>query len=264
MRLTAIKQQRRDRERVSLFLDDEFWTGISKRLFESLRLRVDDVISEQLQTEIELAIVEDNALGYALNLLATRPLTEAKLTEKLRGRDLSEQVIGMTVARCYELHLLDDRQWAADTISFRRQQGQGRRKVAERLRDAGIDPALAKELLDESFDPATEADDARAALIDRYGEDSLDPVEQRRAFGFLQRRGFSPGAARDAVAKSAMSSAEQEDSYGADQAAAVLRKRYGRSPLDEQKAFPFLARRGFSFAAIKEALKLHREMLDSD
>lgn len=253
-RITDIRRQKRDRERVAVFLDGEFWTGMSENLLAALGLARGDVISPERKRRIEREVVEDKALGWALKRLSERAISEARLREKLAERGYGEEVIGLVVERCRECGALDDRALAEAVISARRQAGQGRRRVARYLSEIGIPRRLAEELLDEAFDPRSEADEAEAALEARYGERRLDPREAERATQFLVRRGFSAGAAREAVSRRRMSPEEAERRWGPEQALEELRRRWRGQPLDRRKASAHLARRQFSSEAIQRAI----------
>lgn len=254
MKITSIQQQRRNKERVSVYLDDEFWTGMSQRLWEELALSTGQELSETEKQEIEGQIVEDSALSYAFDRLSARMLSEGQLREKLEGRDLSPGVVDGVLGRCRELGLLDDRYWAETIAGERRERGQGRRRVAEILRRAGIDDDMAREVLDEAFLPEREDREADAVLEGRWGDDRLDPAEQRRAYAMLLRRGFSSSAAKGAVEKRAMDPEEEAQCYGWEEALVLLRRRWRDGDIDKNKAYAFLARRSFSPGAIREAL----------
>lgn len=258
-RITEIKRQKRRPDRVSVFLDGEFWTGMSEGLFLELGLRSDEEITDERKREIETLVVEDKALGWALERLTERMLSEAKLREKLAEREYGPAVIDLVCERCREYGLLDDRALAEHVIESGRERGHGRRRVEQRLRDLGIDRELARGLVEEAFDPKHEADEAAEVLERRFGEERLDPREQRRATQFLLRRGFSPGAAREAVARRAMSAVEQERSYGSEHALEELRRRYRRRAVDSGKAFGYLARRGYSPEAARRAVASYEE-----
>ncbi len=62
-RITEIKRQKRQAERVSVFLDGEFWTGMSMDLMLELGLRSGADLTEERKREIETLVVEDKALA---------------------------------------------------------------------------------------------------------------------------------------------------------------------------------------------------------
>lgn len=253
-RITEIKRQKRQAERVSVFLDGEFWTGMSMDLMLELGLRSGADLTEERKREIETLVVEDKALGWALERLTERALSEAQLREKLAAREYGEEVIDLVCERCREIGLLDDRTLAEALIDSGRDRGHGRRRVERKLREIGISHELVRELAEEAFDPRLEADEAAEVLERRFGEERLDPREQQRATQFLMRRGFSPGAARAAVVRRAMSAEEQERRYGAERALEDLRRRYRSREVARDKAFGYLARRGYSPDAVRQAI----------
>jgi regulatory protein len=253
MRITSLRQQKRRGDRVSVFLDEEFWIGITDRLCNEIGLFVGQEIEEAEKEEIEKRALSDGALQYAFDRLGNKLLPEAELRRKLQSREYSPGTIDSVIERCWELQLLDDGLWAQTVAEERKVRGQGRRRVAEILRQGGISTDQAEGVLEEVFPADKEVEEAREALDARFGE-TLDPAEQRRAWSFLLQRGFSSEAAKGAVSERAMSAEEAEAAYGWEEALRVLQARF-RQPVERHRARAYLQRRAFSSSAIEEALR---------
>lgn len=236
-------------------MDEEFWVGMSVRLWDELSLRKGQEISSEEKEEIESAVVEDGALEYALARLADKAYTEAQIKEKLEGKGHGDRVVEIVLARCREYMLLDDQSLAEALVEERKSRGYGRKWLEQKLRQIGIEDQMAKSILDETFDSTHEEKEALQALKSRYGDDPLLPDVEQRALGFLMRRGFSPGASRAAVGKQKASDEMRDKHYGVEKAQEALRKRYGDKIPDKDKARAFLARKRFSSDAIQRALQ---------
>lgn len=253
MRITSLQQQKRRRDRVSIFLDEEFWVGISERLCTELGLSAGMEISPEQKKEIEEAALEDGALQYAFDRLSTKLLPKAKLEQKLLDRDYSPGTVQDVLRRCEELSLLDDPLWA-DTVSEERAlRGQGRRKVEVVLRQNKIAEETIESVLERHFPENEEQASADQVLQDRFRV-PLDPPSQRRAYQMLRRRGFSSSAATASVDRYSMKPEEAEEAWGEEEALLLLRRRFSKED-SRQKLYDFLRRRSFSPEAIRKSLE---------
>lgn len=185
--VTSLEIQKRDPNRVSVFLDGEFALGVPKIV--AARLRVGQTLSAEnlaaLQTEATLEEARDKALRY----LEYRPRSSAEIRRYLQDKGYAADILENIVARLEDSGLLDDlafaRYWIEQRAAFKpRSQFALRVELAQKgLERAVIDAALA------------EVDDlaqARRAAQQRLGRwQHLPPDEQRnRLTAFLQRRGF--------------------------------------------------------------------------
>ena len=94
------------------------------------------------------------------------------------------------------LGYLDDTELAGQLARGFRSRGYGRRRAALTLQRRGVPADVAEAALEEAYGEADEASLARTALGSRtVGDDAA----RRRAVAFLVRRGFSSGAAWQAV-----------------------------------------------------------------
>lgn len=252
MRISSLQQQKRRRDRVSVFLDEEFWVGISERLCSELALVVGMEIDRDRKREIEAAALEDGALQYAFDRLSRGILPVAQLEKKLREKGFSPQTTSGVIKRCQELGLLDDLLWAETVSEDRRDRGQGRRKVDSFLQQKGIDAETRERALQEAFADDDEAARARDVIRDRY-QIPLNPPDQRRAYTLLLRRGFSGNTCSDAVTSFSMNEEDAENAWGWEEALKLIQSRFDEET-PQNKVWSYLRRRSFSPGAIKRAL----------
>jgi regulatory protein len=252
MKISSLQQQKRRRDRVSVFLDEEFWVGISERLCSELALVAGMEISEEQKREIEEAALEDGALQYAFDRLSAGIIPKAQLKEKLSAKGFSPSTVDSVIRRCEELSLLDDSLWAETVSEERADRGQGARKVEDFLRRKGIDPEKIEEAIEKTFSPEEEVPRASEVIEERYAT-PLSPPDQRRAYQMLLRRGFSHSAAGAVVESLAMSREAAEETWGSEEALEIIQKRFSPDT-DRSKVWSYLQRRSFSPGAIRQAL----------
>jgi regulatory protein len=135
----------------------------------------------------------------ALRLLGRRDYTSAELEKKLlaKGADAAEVAAVLEDLRSRDL-LSDRRAGAAHVRTAMRLKLRGRGRVARELMARGIDAELARELL--AAMPADAEGAAIAAVLARKRLPArLSPIERRRIFHHLLRRGFSADAIQAAL-----------------------------------------------------------------
>lgn len=136
----------------------------------------------------------EKAYQYALRLLTARDYTEARLREKLRGREFGEPDVAATLERMVSEGWVNDRRFAErfaeSALASGRYYGS---RLRQEMRRRGLPPELVSEVLGRVMEERDECQDMRAVFERRFGGfsyASASDKEKQRAIGFLQRRGF--------------------------------------------------------------------------
>ncbi|WP_139978581.1 regulatory protein RecX [Nocardioides litoris] len=140
---------------------------------------------------------ESVARTILLDQLTGRARSRYELAEKLRGKDVPDDVAARLLDRFTEVGLVDDAAFARAWVAGRQSaKGLARRALAQELRRKGVNDEVAREALDE-LDPDDE--DAAARALVRKKLRSLarvdDTTATRRLVGMLARKGYPPGTA---------------------------------------------------------------------
>ena len=188
MRITAIKQQVKNPERVSIFVDGRYEFSLS----------LDELLQQKLKNgqELDLADVkrlkkvsDDGKLRTrALEWLLGRPHSTRELKDylyrKKAGPELTESLVSEFTDKAY----LDDRQFGVWFMDLQKRRGKSDRGLRAEMFKKGLDRELVDELL--AAEPADET--ARLKLViekkrklPRYRDDP------QRLKQYLARQGFS-------------------------------------------------------------------------
>jgi regulatory protein len=136
----------------------------------------------------------------ALGLLAVRQRSRRELERRLVQAGFEPDAVEVELGRLEQVGLIDDAAFAAAVVESRMgARGESRRAVGVKLQQAGVDRDIAVAALDEA--PEGEQDRAdRLAQARATRVSGLDPaVGFARVSGFLMRRGYPPGVARQAA-----------------------------------------------------------------
>lgn len=188
--ITRLVAQKRDRERVSVYLDGEYAFGLA--LIEAIRLKVGQLLSDE-----EIATLQDRdayhrAHARSLDYLSRRPRSQREMERYLQGKEVPEIHIESITARLTESGLLDDlafaRYWIENREAFR---PRGALALRYELREKGVDEKIIDQALSTS--EMDEVEGAyRVALQKLPRLRAIDnPWEfQQKLAGFLGRRGY--------------------------------------------------------------------------
>jgi regulatory protein len=198
--ITALTVQKKNRDRVNVYLDGRFAFGLAA--IEAARLRRGQTLSDDeiaaLQNRDEVQKAHESALRY----LDYRPRSTDEIRRHLmKSKDVAPEVMDEVVERLTSVGLLDDRAfvryWLENRSDF---SPRGERALRLELRQKGVPGDIIAEVLSESHNEDEAA--YRAAMAQARKVRTTDPVEFRRKMeAHLARRGFSYDTAREAVAR---------------------------------------------------------------
>jgi regulatory protein len=195
-RITSLEYQKRNQDRVSVFVDGRFAFGLPAIV--AATLRPDQFLSDaDVERLREQGSVED-AYNSALDYLSYRPRSREEVVRHLQRRNTPEPQIEAVAARLQEACLLDDEAFARFWVENReRFRPRGLAALRYELRSKGVaDDAIeqATEMLDP-VDSAYRAADKKARQLAHLDQATF----HRKLVEFLVRRGFEYEVARQAA-----------------------------------------------------------------
>ncbi|MCW5853256.1 MAG: RecX family transcriptional regulator [Anaerolineae bacterium] len=194
--ITRLEVQKRNKERVNVYLDDQFAFGLALLLAAPLRKgqRLTDADIAELRRQDGV----EKAYERTLNYLSFRPRSEREIRQYLRGKEVAQDVIEHIVERLRKVGLINDEAFAEAWVRSRQAtKPRGARALRQELRQKGIDTTLVESAVADVDEPsqALEVGRVRAARLA-----DLPAEEFRKKLGdFLLRRGFEYGVVRDVV-----------------------------------------------------------------
>lgn len=186
--VTALKVQKRNPNRVNVYLDGEFAFGLARIV--AAWLTIGASLSDEKITQLTSQDEVEAAYQKALQFIDYRPRSEAEVSRRLKEKGIASDVVDQVLERMRHAGLLADaafaQSWVENRSAFR---PRGRRLLAMELRQKGI----SEEVIQESL-PEDEAEEGLALLAGRKYMGRLHQADwemfQRKMGGFLLRRGF--------------------------------------------------------------------------
>ncbi len=186
-RITALTLQKRNRQRVNIYLDGEFAFGLASIL--AAWLQVGQTLSDEKIAQLKAEDECEVAYQRAIKFMNYRPRTESEIRQNLRKHAVSENVLNEVIQRLHQAELLDDRlfadAWVENRIDLL---PRSRRALAFELKQHGVDHQIIEQSLAQVDDVQIAY---RAAVRQSRKFRELDWQNFRqKMYGFLARRGF--------------------------------------------------------------------------
>jgi regulatory protein len=194
--ITALKVQKKNHQRVNVYLDGEFAFGLQRIV--AAWLNIGQVLSEDKIAQLRADDGREKAYQRALRFLEVRPRSSNELRQHLSQAGIEEEVVDEVLERLRKASLVDDTRFAEAWIENRSEfRPRGRRALAFELRQRGVDAQTIQETLEE-LDEETLAYQAAAKQARRL--EGLEwPEFRQKMTGFLARRGFNYETSQSAV-----------------------------------------------------------------
>jgi regulatory protein len=187
MKLTHIKQQKRNEENVNLFLDNKFWVSISKDQMLSLKLHTGLEINEDLKVKIESESSKNKVLESIQNYFSYRPRSKYEIRQQIIYKKEFDEVLVDSILNELEekkSFLLNDEKFAIWFIENRRSSGfHGKNKIKAELIKKGISSSVISKVF-ASFDFD---DDQTKQKIEEFILKNKDKIKAKNEYEWIQK-----------------------------------------------------------------------------
>jgi regulatory protein len=196
-KITALKVQKRNPNRINVYLDGEYAFGLSRIV--AAWLQVGQVINEDKIASLQADETQEVAFQQSLRLLSYRPRSVAEVSRRLSEKGFSGQVIETVINRLLEKKYLSDRSFAEEWVENR---STFRPRSRRLLRYELLQKGVAEEHIESALESLKDEPDLAYQAGIRYAERLADldwETFRKRLGAFLGRRGFSYGTVAPVV-----------------------------------------------------------------
>ena len=188
--VTALKFQKNNRQRISVYLDEAYAFGLPDTI--AAQLRIGQTLSDDYLVELQEQDNLERAYQRTLVLLAHRARSTAEISRYLERLDVTPEAVAIILERLMTHGYLDDLQfaqaWVGDRERFRPRSPAALRNE---LREKGISQEIIAQVLSD-----IDQDESAHRAAESYARrlQSLDERSFRQKLGnHLLRRGFAHG-----------------------------------------------------------------------
>jgi len=194
--ITSITKQKKSK-RYNIFLDGEFSFGVSETVLTQFHLQEGQTIFQELISKIQDEELWTVTKLYVLRLLARTMRTEFEIRNKLKKRNITEEMISRMITWLYEHKFLNDEHYSQTFVTSKLHRKHTSKKLLQQqLRTKGIP----SQIINTSLKAITgEIEIGNAMLIAEKKVNQLSnshrvatlEMRRRRVGEFLVRKGFS-------------------------------------------------------------------------
>ena len=186
MEVTNIEKQKKHKDRVNIYVDGEFYCGMTLFNCMKYRLKVGVEIDEEHLKYIKNVAEREVAIDKAMNYLSKQQKTEMELKKYLLSKGFEEEIIAGVLDKLKEYSYIDDKKYAMDYIKSY-SKNSGRIKISYDLRLKGIDD----EIIANSLDSFEFDDGVVLELLTKYMKGKTREAKtKQKAYRFLASKGF--------------------------------------------------------------------------
>lgn len=186
MKITAIKQQVKQQNRYSIFVEGKYAFSLSESGLIESHLASGQEIDEKQLADLKKAAGLDKAYGNALRYVAMRPRSEWELQDYFRRKGIDEVAAKQIVERLRAVGLLDDLAFARSWLTSRRLlKSTSKRRLRLELTQKHVSEEIIGQVLEE------DETDERQTLRDLIEKKRSRYPDTQKLMHYLARQGFS-------------------------------------------------------------------------
>ena len=198
-KITDITRQKRNKSRVSIYIDGEFVCGLDAVTAVGSRLNIGGEISPEELKRIVFASEANSAFERAVGYLSLSPRSKKEIARYLKDKGYDCEVIEETIDRLEKYRYTDHYAYAESFVKSKSKK-YGSLRLKSELRAKGISSDIIEEILngvaDGDEERPSESDNAYAIAQKYLRSHTSDKQKLRR---FLAARGFTWDAIGTAV-----------------------------------------------------------------
>jgi len=191
--ITQISENKKNKNRVSIFVNDEFVLSCDKELIYTKSLKKGQ--SVDVSTLRELAIEDDylRARDTSFRFLEKTMKTEKQVRDRLLEKEFEPSTIDRVIVLLEEYNLLDDRHYV-ELFLKEKLRSRGIKKVTYELYNKGIKKEMLEEIL-EDFDTGSLEEESCQKLAEKKFSEIKKKEEDRykqksKLYSFLAGKGY--------------------------------------------------------------------------
>lgn len=193
--ITAILPQKRDKERCSVYVDGQFYCGLTLETAVKNRLKQGQAIDVAELDRMQFESEKVTALDKALKHISVSMKTEKGIVSYLRKKGYVDGVIDYVVEKMKSYGFINDEEYARLYVQSA-SKGKGRHLIAMELQKNGIHGSVAEEAVER----IENEDEVALKVLQKYMRGKTpDQKTLYKAFRYLIGKGFEYDTVKGAI-----------------------------------------------------------------
>ena len=184
MKITKLEVQKNDKNRVNLYVDDEFYSGIPAELVYLEHLKTGLEIDEKDLKKIIFENEKSKAMSRVTKYIGSSLKTQKQIRDYLRKKEYSDDTIEFVMSKLAEYNYIDDKKYAqAYVLTYGKKYG--KLKLKSQLKVKGISEEIIECVLEDNKVDSIES------VASKYLKNKVMSYEvSQKLFRFLYSRGY--------------------------------------------------------------------------
>lgn len=199
--ITKIEIQKKNKERVNIYIDEEFAFAVSAELIYKHNLKVKSQVD---YNKLKIIADEENKIKCryaAIRIIERFYKTEKELKEKLFQKGYDEEAILSAIEFLREYNYINDNNYTKSYVTDKIK-SQGQKKILYDLKRKGVDEELIKATLsnvdeDDEIEVATSIAEKKYNILSKRENDSYKL--NQKLFRYLLSKGYTYEIAKKAI-----------------------------------------------------------------
>ena len=184
MKITKLEVQKNDKNRVNLYVDDEFYSGIPAELVYLEHLKTGLEIDEKDLKKIIFENEKSKAMSRVTKYIGSSLKTQKQIRDYLRKKEYSDDTIEFVMSKLAEYNYIDDKKYAqAYVLTYGKKYG--KLKLISQLKIKGVSEEIIECVLEDNKVDSIES------VASKYLKNKVMSYEvSQKLFRFLYSRGY--------------------------------------------------------------------------
>ncbi|RKD21601.1 regulatory protein [Caminicella sporogenes DSM 14501] len=191
-KITKIEIQKKNKDRVSIYINGQYGFGIHKEIFFKYDFEEGKILDKKFIEEIIKEEEQKRANSYALKLLSYRLRSEKEIKDKMNLKGYDAEVIDKTVKYLKEYNYINDFEFTNEFVREKLNKF-GKKRIKLELINKGINEDIIDSVLNKEIDDDLEYEKALELAKKKlkvYGQDDKNGVYRKLGL-YLQRKGYN-------------------------------------------------------------------------
>lgn len=188
MKITALKQQIKNTERVSVFVDERYAFSLSLSELVKYKIKKDDELTDADVKRFKKISEDGKLAARALEWVLNRPHSIREFADYMRRKKAEPELIEKLEYEFVEGRYLNEEAYGNWLIELRSRAGKSNRAIKAELRSKGLDRELIDQLLEEQGDSEEQRLRELVAKKSQLSRYKNNPLKLKQ---YLASQGFS-------------------------------------------------------------------------
>lgn len=187
MRISAIKQQVKNPERASIFLDGTYAFSLSLNELVAEKLKIGQELDEAEQKRLKKLSDDGKLKMRAFEWVMSRPRSLREFRDYMFRKKADPELIEKLITEFTDRHYLSETNFAIWLVELRRRQGKSERAIRAELSKKGI----AREIISETTHEGGDERERLLAIIQKKAQLPRYKADPQKLMAYLARQGFA-------------------------------------------------------------------------